>query len=128
MLYNLRYLELLITSLCQLVCSFTCLSPDGSGNLYMYKFLYLCIYIYGLDPPPTYSWKAWQSWGFALSWTRRREVTASEKRISVPGFACLEGVPSPLQAARDRESHGSLFSKLSNGPFGFLLLLGCLGS
>lgn len=71
-----------------------------------------------LRPPPTYSRKTWQSWGFASSWTRR-EVTVSEKRISLPGFACREDVPSPVQVGRNRDSHGPAFPKLSNALVGF---------
>lgn len=66
------------------------------------------------DPHP-----AWQPWGFTV-FRARREVTVSEKSISVPGFACLEGVPSPRQAGRDEDK--SVFSEASKRSFRGLAL------
>lgn len=65
----------------------------------------------GVDPHPFIHGKP-DSHGGSVILSRIREVTVIGKKISVPGFACLEGVPSPVLVVRDRDSHGSLLPKL----------------
>lgn len=44
------------------------------------------------------------------------------KEDFLPGSACLEGVPSPVQLGRIRDGHGPLCAALSSGLGGFFLL------
>lgn len=71
------------------------LTKRGKLNYFLYLYIVSCMNcIVVLDPHPPIHGKPDSHGG--SPWSRRREVTVTEKRISVPGCACYEGVPSPL--------------------------------
>lgn len=76
------------------------------------------------DPPTRAAMEGGRSAGFVQPRQTRKGVTAAGRRTRLPDFACLEGVPSPAQVGRDRDSHGSLLALFSSALLSSLPLFG----